>query len=140
MSTWVSRRGRRPRHVMPFATILALALVAATANTGWADDRGESRTTWFQVSWQPGELSATIEGRVYNGSPFRAIDVRLQIEGFDAANHRAGERLVWAGDDIAPGATISYFAEAIPGAVEYRVNVFSFGLVAEAGGVVADDE
>jgi hypothetical protein len=74
-----------------------------------------------------------------NTSPFLAIDVRLQIEGVDAANHHMGERLVWANDDIAPGGTTSYFAETIPGAVDYRVTVVSFELIAE-GSVVDDAE
>jgi hypothetical protein len=48
------------------------------------------------VSWQPGVLPSTIEGHVANTSPFRAIDVRLRIEGLDATDQRMGERLVWA--------------------------------------------
>jgi hypothetical protein len=56
-------------------------------------------------------LPSTIEARVDDTSPFRAIDLRLQIEGVDAANHGMGERLVWANDEIAPGGTTSYFAE-----------------------------
>jgi hypothetical protein len=88
----------------------------------------------------PGCRGLDHRGDVQNTSPFRAVDVRLQIEGLDAANHRIGERLVWAGGDIAPGGSTSYFAATIPGAVGYRVTVFSFELVSEDGGLVADVE
>jgi hypothetical protein len=140
MSRRIIRHGRRVRSVMRFATMLALALFVALAPTaGYGQDHGQSPNNWFRASWQPGILPSTIEGHVYNNSPFRAIDVRLQIEGLDGANHRMGERLVWASNDIAPGGRTSYFTETIPGAVDYRVTVVSFEIVSE-GGVITDAE
>jgi len=134
MTTPIVRPDRRSRSSVRIATVLALALVIALApKAGWGEDQGDSQSNWFRVSWQPGVLPSTIEGHVDNTSPFRAIDVRLHIEGVDAANHRMGERLVWADDDIVPGGTTSYFAETIPGAVDYRVTVVSFELIAEDG-------
>ena len=122
------------------ATLVAFALLVWLAPVaGHAQDQGTAGHNWFRVSWQPGVLPSTIEGQVYNASPFRAIDVRLQIEGLDSENHRLAERVVWAGDDIAPGATTSYFAETIPGAVDYRITVASFELVSERGAVAADE-
>ena len=66
--------------------------------------------------------------------------MRLHIEGFDAQQQRMGDRLVWAGNDIAPGGRVSYFAETIAGAVDYRITVVSFALVSADGAVAADDE
>jgi hypothetical protein len=130
---------RRPRSMMRF-TMLALALFVSLAPAGaWGEDRGQSPANWFRASWHAGVLPSTIEGDVDNTSPFLAIDVRLQIEGVDAANRRMGERLVWLSDDIAPGGRTSYFADAIPGAVDYHVTVVSFELVSE-GDVVIDGE
>jgi hypothetical protein len=130
---------RRPRSVMGF-TMLALAVfVSLLPATGWGQDQGQSPPNWFRVSWQPGVLPSTIEGQVQNMSPFRAIDVRLQIEGLDAENHNLGQRLVWVSNDIAPGGTTSYFSESIPGAVGYRVSVVSFELVS-GGDAVIDAE
>ena len=130
---------RHPCSVMRF-TMLALAvLVSLLPATGWGQDQGQSPPHWFRVSWQPGVLPSTIEGKVQNMSPFRAIDVRLQIEGLDAENHSLGQRLVWVSDDIAPGDTTSYFSESIPGAVVYRVSVVSFELVS-GGAAVLDAE
>jgi len=125
--------------MMRFTTLAFALIVSFAPATVWAEDHRPPSIKWFHVSWQPGVLPSTIEGRVDNGSPFRAIDVRLQIEGLDAANHRVGERLVWADNDIAPGGKASYFTETIPGAVSYRVSVASFELVSE-GDVVIDDE
>ena len=116
------------------AFALVVALVPAT---GWG--QGGPRSNWFRVSWHPGLVASTIEGSIDNTSPYRAVDVRLQIEGLDAANRRVGARLVWASDDIAPGGRTSYFTDTIPGAVDYRVTVASFEFVSE-GDVVIDDE
>ena len=118
--------------IAAFALVIALAPAA-----GWGQDHAESPSKWFRVTWHPGLVASTLEGNIDNTSPFRAVDVRLQIEGLDAANHRVDERLVWAGGDIAPGGRTSYFAATIPGAVAY---IFSFELVTEDGGLVADVE
>lgn len=139
MSTPIIPHGRHVRLAMPFTMLLLALAVSLAPAAGWGQDRGESRNTWFRVSWQPGVLPSTIEGTVDNTSPFRAIDVRLQVEGVDGANQRTGERLVWASNDIAPGGRTSYFAQIIPGAVHYRVTVVSFELVSEDG-VSANDE
>ena len=120
--------------------MLALtALVSLLPATVWGQDQDQSPPNWFRVSWQPGVLPSTIEGQVQNTSPFRAIDVRVQIEGVDAENHSVGQRLVWLSDDIAPGGTTSYFSESILGAVGYRVSVASFELVS-GGEAVIDAE
>jgi|SRR5215813_6255994 len=121
-------------------TVLALVVfVSLLPATVWGQDQGQSPPNWFRVSWQPGVLPSTIEGQVQNTSPFRAIDVRLRIEGLDAENHSLGQRLLWLSDDIAPGGTTSYFSESILGAVAYRVSVASFELVS-GGEAVIDAE
>jgi len=121
-------------------TMLALAtFVSLLPATVWGQDQAQSPPNWFRVSWQSGVLPSTIEGQVQNTSPFRAIDVRVQIEGLDAENHILGQRLVWLSDDIAPGDTTSYFSESILGAVGYRVSVASFELVS-GGEAVIDAE
>jgi len=120
--------------------MLALAaFVLLLPATVWGQDQGQSPPNWFRVSWQPGVLPSTIEGPVQNTSPFRAIDVRVQIEGLDAENRSLGQRLAWLSNDIAPGGTTSYFSENIPGAVRYRVSVASFELVS-GGEAVIDAE
>jgi hypothetical protein len=134
MLTPIVGHRRRARAVVLFATILLLSL---TATAGWGQDEPQTRTSWFRVSWhwRPGALPSSIEGSVYNDSPFRVTDVRLQVEGLDTQNHHVGERLAWAIGDIVPGGDTAYVTETIPGAVDYRVTVVSFDLVArERGG------
>ncbi len=66
---------------------------------------------------------------VFNDSPYRVTDVRLQVEGLDADHHLVGRTLAWAIGDIAPGGETSFVAEPMPGAVRYRITVVSYDLV-----------
>ena len=112
--------------------LLAFGLVLAlTTSAAWAQTSAAPTDGWFHASWQPrpGDLPFTIEGQVHNNSPYRVTDVRLQVEGLDAANHAVGEVYTWAIGDIMPGGETSYVADSIPGAVAYRVTVVSYDLV-----------
>jgi hypothetical protein len=105
---------------------LALTLLATVA---WGQTPEPER--WFRVSWAPppeGPVS-TIKGSVFNDSPYRVTDVRLQIEGLDADRHPVGRTLAWAVGDIAPGGQTSFAAEPVPGAVGYQITVVSYDLV-----------
>ncbi len=111
---------------------LGLVLVLLTT-TAWAQSRDMSPNGWFRVSWAPQVNGATktprIEASVHNDSPYRVTDVRLQVEGLNADNHRVGQRGVWAFGDIAPGGETGFVVESMPGAVTYRMTVISFDLV-----------
>jgi hypothetical protein len=115
------------RSALAFGIVLGL-----TTSAGW----GQIPTPpngWFRASWQPrpGDLSSTIQGNVYNSSPYRVTDVRLQVEGIDGENHPVGALFACAIGDIPPGGETSYVADTIPGAVAYRVTVVSYGLVSQ---------
>jgi len=115
---------------MTRALTFALALVLlTTAAWGQTDEQGAQR--WFRVSWAPPAdgVVSTIKGSVFNDSPYRVTDVRLQIEGLDADRHPVGLRLAWAVGDIVPGGETSFAAEPLPGAVSYRITVVSDDLV-----------
>jgi hypothetical protein len=83
------------------------------------------------VSWAPpaNGAPATIKGRVFNDSPYRVTDVRLQVEGLDAAHHPVGRRLAWAIGDIGPRGETFFVVEPLPGAVSYEITVVSYDLV-----------
>ena len=105
-------------------------LLLASAAEGQTTDPSEA-PRWFRVSWSPppeGTVS-TIKGNVFNDSPYRVTDVRLQIEGLDADRHAVGRRLAWAVGDIVPGGETSFAAEPLPGAVSYEITVVSYDLV-----------
>jgi hypothetical protein len=118
--------------VMRLPLALGLMLVSLTTPV-WGQNREQPANGWFRVSWQPrlDTLSSTIEGRVYNDSPFRVTDVRLKVEGLNGDSRPVGQRFTWAYGDIVPGGQTAFLVEAMPRAVTYRVTVSSFDLVSE---------
>jgi hypothetical protein len=94
--------------------VFALALAVTTA-PAWGQSREQSANGSFRVTWQPQTdgMVPSIEGQVYNASPLRVTNVRLQIEGLDGNRHPVGKRVAWALGDIAPGAETSFRVEAM---------------------------
>ncbi len=115
------------------ALAFALGLVLLTMPAwGQARQTGEQAAQrWFRVSWAPPTegVVSSIKGSVFNDSPYRVTDVRLQVEGLDPDRQPVGQTLVWAFGDIAPGGETSFVAEPVPGAVSYRITVVSYDLV-----------
>jgi len=107
---------------------LVLTLLATVA---WGESAGSAAERWFRVSWTPPADSrgATIKGSVFNDSPYRVTDVRLEIEGLDADRRPVGRALAWAIGDIAPGGETSFTAAPLPGAVSYQIRVVSYDLI-----------
>jgi len=112
-----------------FEVGLLLLTTTAWGQTGQTGEQAAQR--WFQVSWAPptAGVVSSIKGSVFNDSPYRVTDVRLQVEGLDADHHLVGRTLAWAIGDIAPGGETSFVAEPMPGAVSYRITVVSYDLV-----------
>ena len=110
------------------AFVLALGVLALPA---WGQDAAQWPNDLFRVSFAPAgpSVAPTINGHVYNNSPYRVTDVRLQVEGFDAASRLVGRSFVWAFGDIVPGGETSFVAEPMPGAISYRITVSSFDVV-----------
>ena len=113
-----------------FAAALVLGIAVLTA-TPWGH-AAESRAEWFRVNWEPRPTSVLprIGGRIHNQSQYRVTNVRVQIEGLDAADAQVGQIYSWALGDIVPGGETSFVAEAMPDAVSYRMSVVSFDIVA----------
>jgi hypothetical protein len=109
---------------------LALVLLTTAA---WGQVGGPASPGWFRVSWIPPQrgVVSTLKGNVFNDSPYRVTDVRLQIDGLDADHHLVGRRLAWAIGDIVPGGETSFAAEPLPGAVSYEITVVSYDLVSQ---------
>ena len=117
------------RRSLTLGLALALLTTAAWGQAGPTGERAAQR--WFRVSWAPptGGVVSSIKGSVFNDSPYRVTDVRLQVEGLDPDRQPVGRTLVWAFGDIAPGGETSFVAEPMPGAVSYRITVVSYDLV-----------
>jgi hypothetical protein len=115
------------------ALAIGLGLVLLTMPAwGQTGQTGEAVAQhWFRVSWAPPTdgVVSSIKGSVFNDSPYRVTDVRLQIEGLDPDRQPVGRTLAWAMGDIAPGGETFFVAEPVPGAVGYRITVVSYDLV-----------
>jgi len=115
------------------ALVLGLVLLTTTAwaQTGQTGEQAAQR--WFHVRWAPPTdgVVSLIKGSVFNDSPYRVTDVRLQVEGLDPDRHPVGRTLVWAFGDIVPGGETSFVAEPMPDAVSYRITVVSYDLVSQ---------
>ena len=114
---------------LAFALGLVLLTMPAWGQAGQTGEQAAQR--WFRVSWAPPTegVVSSIKGSVFNDSPYRVTDVRLQVEGLDPDRQPVGHLLVWAFGDIAPGGETSFVAEPVPGAVSYRITVVSYDLV-----------
>ena len=114
---------------LAFALGLVLLTMPAWGQAGQTGEQAAQR--WFRVSWAPPTegVVSSIKGSVFNDSPYRVTDVRLQVEGLDANRQPVGRMLVWAFGDIAPGGETSFVAEPVPGAVSYWITVVSYDLV-----------
>jgi hypothetical protein len=114
---------------LTFGLGLVLLTTTAWGQTGQTGD--QAAQPWFRVSWAPStdDVVSSIKGSVFNDSPYRVTDVRLQVEGLDADRRPVGQTRAWAIGDIAPGGETSFVAEPVPGAVSYRITVVSYDLV-----------
>jgi hypothetical protein len=88
------------------------------ASEARAQSSDQPAITSFRVSWQhrATPIGQAIVGSVANSSTVRVTDVRLRIEGLNAAGESVGVAFVWALGDILPGGETSFVAESIPGA------------------------
>jgi hypothetical protein len=120
--------------VVRVSLALGLALVLMTGVVS-AENPDQSANGLFRVTWEPRTDSVaarTIQGHVYNDSPLRVTDVRLQVEGLGADDHPVGKTFAWALGDIVPSGETSFVVDSMPGAVTYRIGVVSYDVVSSA--------
>lgn len=118
-------------------TVVGLvAMVAVLGPAAWAQNFAGPLADRFNVSWGPRTygLRPSIEGYVANHSLYWVSNVRLRIEGLDAAARPVGERYVWTFGTIAPSDRGYFVAETVRGATTYRITVVSFDVVSRGGG------
>jgi hypothetical protein len=121
------RVGARGVHAMAVKLALTVALAVVLLTTvAWGQTLEQ-----FRVTWEPRThaLPSSIAGHVYNDSSFRVTDVQLQVEGLDGDDRPVGRTFAWAIGDIVPDGETSFVVETIPGAVNYRITVYSFDVV-----------
>jgi hypothetical protein len=83
---------------------------------------------YFQVVWgvTRREPNALIEGYITNSWGFAVRDVRVLVNGYDAAGTQTGQAIAWGPKEIEPGGRV-YFDVTVPaGAATYDVSIFSW--------------
>ena len=107
--------------------IVILALVSTLA---WGQSFADS-SSLFRVTWEPrtSGMGTSLQGYVYNDSPYWMSNVRLRVEGLDAGQRTIAERYVWTLGSIPPSHRIYFTAESPPDAASYRVTVAYYDLI-----------
>jgi len=110
---------------------VALALLTVLPATRAAHSQARGAAGWFRVSWalSPDGVGSRISGDVFNDSPYRVTNVRLEIEGLNGDSGSVGRASAWVFGDIRPGGRTFFAAEPIPGSISYRVTVVSWDVV-----------
>lgn len=113
---------------------LVLVLLLAMTVPAVAQDTGHRSEASFRVTWQSDRNGAVpwLEGRVFNTSPLRVTNVRVQIEGLDGEGRVLSKNVAWALGDIAPGAETSFRTQPVSGAVDYHARVVAYDVVSRA--------
>jgi hypothetical protein len=112
----------------PYAAVGAPAAPLRPLVLGWQQ--------FFKLDWQPAEKHGrpVLYGHVYNNWGFPATDVRLLVDGLDAAGRVVEQRVEWLGSVVTPGTTAPFEVALARPAASYRVEVFSFDWLQTDGG------
>ena len=117
---------------------LALIAMAVTASAeveplrplvaGWVQ--------YIRLSWEPGERAGRpiVRGRIQNEWGFPATDIRLLVDGFDAAGKLVNQNIGWLGTQLPPGIYSDFEVPVRQPAASYRVSVFAFSWVQAGNG------
>ncbi len=97
---------------------------------------GSGQTLGLRVEWQPRAAAggSTIAGYVYNDNPTTVHQVRLSIEGLDAAGSVVNTSTGYVFGTV-PAFNRTYFEAPAPAASSYRVSVSSFQWFKGGGGM-----
>jgi hypothetical protein len=111
--------------VVTFTALLGAAAVPVAAAELQPHMAGWERH--FTVDWQPAEYRGrpAVEGYVNNVSPYHAANIRVLIEGLDAAGKVTDQQVAWVPGDLLGGGRL-FFQVPIAAAPAYRVRVFSY--------------
>jgi hypothetical protein len=128
----------RPVHALAIGLVLLLVGPGVVAS-GVAAVRelqplivGSER--FFSVTWDAarrhGQLE--VEGDVNNNSPYRVGNLRLLVDSLDDTGRIVDQRLSWVIGELGANDRL-YFEVPVSPAARYRVRVFSYDRIDEAG-------
>ena len=89
---------------------------------------------FFQVQWSvaTAQRQRVVEGYITNTWGFAAADVRLLVNGYDAAGRKLGQLVAWGPMEIDPGSR-AYFDVSVPPAASYEVAILSWNWIQTGG-------
>jgi hypothetical protein len=126
------------RSTRPFRQLgLGRALLLATPGVAPARELQPLMRGWeqhFSVTWDTvqrhGRLE--VEGYVNNQSPYRVGNLRVLVDSLDDTGRTVDQRFSWALGELGDGSRL-YFEVPVTPAAHYKVSVFSYDRVDEAG-------
>ncbi len=124
--------------IRPFRELaLGLVLLLAAPGVAPARELQPLMRGWeqhFSVTWDTiqrhGRLE--VEGYVNNRSPYRVGNLRVLVDSLDDAGRIVDQRVSWVLGELG-GDSRLYFDVPVTPAAHYRVSVFSYDRVDEAG-------
>jgi hypothetical protein len=124
--------------IRPFRELaLGLILLLAAPSVAPARELRPLMRGWeqhFSVTWDTiqrhGRLE--VEGYVNNRSPYRVGNLRVLVDSLDDAGRIVDQRVSWVLGELG-GDSRLYFDVPVTPAAHYRVSVFSYDRVDEAG-------
>jgi hypothetical protein len=89
---------------------------------------------FFSLTWNASQRHGQpeVEGYINNNSPYRVGHVRLLVDSLDDAGRIVDQRLTWVSGELSADDRL-YFEVPLAPAPRYRVRVFSYDRVDEAG-------
>ena len=116
---------------------LGLALVVAVPSVTAARELQPLMLGWeqhFSVTWDSIQRRGrpVVEGYVINRSPYRVGHLRILVDSLDEAGRIVDQRVSWVLGELG-GDSRLYFDVPVTPAARYRVRVFSYDRVDEAG-------
>jgi hypothetical protein len=116
---------------------LGLVLVLAAPGVAPARELQPLMRGWeqhFSVTWDAIQRHGRpeVEGYVNNGSPYRVGNLRVLVDSLDNAGRIVDQRVSWVLGDLGGGSRL-YFEVPVTPAARYRVRVFSYDRLDEAG-------
>jgi hypothetical protein len=130
----------RIRAVFGLALGLALASMApgvvapAVAATRELQPLIVGSERFFSLTWNASQRHGRpdVEGYINNNSPYRVGHVRLLVDSLDDAGRIVDQWLSWVSGELSADDRL-YFEVPVAAAAHYRVRVFSYDRIDEAG-------
>lgn len=115
------------------ALLLVLAMVLAGTSSYAQSDRPTAASFRMEWSRHPGWMRPGTDGFLYNESPWRVTNVRVQARAMDGAGRLVRETVVSVFGNSVPGTRTFFALPPLAEGETYELEVVSFDLVAREG-------